>query len=306
MYQEPGNIVAFPVHGNRALAPALYVEEKLDANRYDLTSILQTTLLTDQLLSLFFNLMQPRIALEGYDYAHSASELLLSGGQPGRHRLSYQLSLEGECLGELHLQRQYPFAAREVELLDVFLKALLYPLRNTLLYRQALRAARTDALTGVGNRADFQAGMARECKSARRHFAPLSLIAVDIDHFKRVNDTYGHPCGDEVLQGVAACLKNTARGNDLVYRYGGEEFMLLLSDTDLHDAAILAERLRQRVAGHACSTEQAGELMVTISVGVAALTAGDTESSLLHRADQALYKAKQQGRNRVVLAEDAV
>lgn len=306
MYQEPGNIVTFPVHGNRALAPACYVEEKIDANRYDLTSILQTTLLTDQLLSLFFNLMQPRIALEGYDYAHAELELLLTGGQPARHQLNYQLNLEGESLGELRLQRHYPFAAREVELLDVFIKALLYPLRNTLLYRQALRAARTDALTGVGNRADFQAGITRECKAARRHFAPLSLIAVDIDHFKRVNDTYGHPCGDEVLQAVAACLKNATRGNDLVYRYGGEEFMLLLSDTGLNDAAILAERLRQRVAEHACLTEQAGELMVTISVGVAALTAGDTEASLLQRADQALYKAKQQGRNRVVLADDAL
>lgn len=303
MYQKTGKIVAFPARGNHALALAPVPQEAPESGRQDIVSVLQTTLFTDKLLPLFFDMLRPHLSLSAYEYENPSLGLHLSGGQTGgRYRASYNLVLESESLGELRFIRQWPFSASDLGLLELFLSALVYPLRNSLLYQQALRAAHTDALTGVGNRAAFQTGITREWKAARRHFAPLSLIAVDVDFFKRVNDAYGHPCGDEVLKTVARCVKESIRGSDLIYRYGGEEFMVLLADTGLDGAALLAERLRQHMEASSCLTEH-GELKVTVSVGVAALISGDNETSLLSRADQALYRAKQQGRNRVVLAD---
>lgn len=302
MYQKTGKIVAFPARASQALAPVQVPQATLPADRQDIVSALQTTLHTDKLLPLFFDILCSHLSLAGYEYAHPPLGLSLSGGQRGHCQAGYHLVLESESLGELRFLRQRPFSAYDLNLLELFLSALIYPLRNTLLYQQALRVAHTDALTGVGNRTAFQSGLAREWKAARRHFAPLSLIAVDVDFFKRVNDTYGHPCGDEVLKTVARCIKESTRGSDLVYRYGGEEFMVLLADTGLDGAALLAERLRRHMEASPCPTEH-GELRVTVSVGVATLLPCDTESCLLKRADQALYLAKQQGRNRVVAAE---
>ncbi|WP_162232323.1 GGDEF domain-containing protein [Methylogaea oryzae] len=272
------------------------------ATPVDLSSALQTTLITDQLVPLFFDLVAPIGLLDGFEYSLPRLNMRLSGGHAGTYRASYNLLLEGESLGEFTASRQYPHADFELKQLEGLLTQLIYPLRNTLLYHQALVDAHTDSLTGVGNRAALQSGLAREWKVACRQFAPLSLIAVDLDHFKQVNDAHGHPCGDQVLITVTQCIKHVVRGSDLVYRYGGEEFMILAPDTATEGAATLAERIRHQVEIMPCPTEQ-GDVNVTVSVGVATLASGESERHLVARADQALYQAKNEGRNRVVLAK---
>lgn len=300
MNQETANIVAFPSQASRAKNAVVAVERTEEC--HDLLGLLQTTLITDRLVPLFFDLISPHLQLDGYEYNYQRLGIHLNGGRNARYQVKYNLLLEGVSLGEFRSKRKWPYAEHELLKLELFLATLLYPLHNTLLYHQALCDAHTDALTGVGNRASFQGGLLREWKAARRQFSPLSLIAVDVDFFKRVNDTYGHPCGDEVLKTVALCVKESTRGSDLVYRYGGEEFMALLSGTAIDGAMLLAERMRQRMETTACVTEH-GDLNVTISVGVATLVAGESETSLLSRADQALYRAKHEGRNRVVQAD---
>ena len=134
---------------------------------------------------------------------------------------------------------------------------------------------------------------------ASRTSVPLSVLLADVDHFKSVNDTYGHSVGDEVLQGVARALAKTARVSDVVARYGGEEFCLILEGTDGPGAARLAERMRVAVKNLVFDTEK-GPLNVTASFGVAVLEKDDDPRAIVERADANLYRAKQKGRDRVV------
>jgi diguanylate cyclase (GGDEF)-like protein/PAS domain S-box-containing protein len=152
-----------------------------------------------------------------------------------------------------------------------------------------------DHLTGAANRARFQRLFEREQRAWREHSTPLSLIMLDIDHFKRVNDTYGHPVGDRVLVSFAETIAKAIRPTDLLARLGGEEFAVLLAATDLSEATEIAERLRGLVADMRVPTPH-GDLSITVSLGCAtAVTDGD----LLRSADEALYAAKRNGRNNV-------
>jgi diguanylate cyclase (GGDEF)-like protein len=172
-------------------------------------------------------------------------------------------------------------------------------LQRTRLYEQAERLATTDGLTGLSNRRHFNAQLAARSREAERYRKPLSLLLLDIDHFKKVNDAHGHPAGDAVLRGVALVAQKEARETDLSARYGGEEMALILPETDARGALVMAERIRAAVAAAQHPTES-GALRVTVSVGVATSPSdGESPEALLEAADKALYRAKQGGRNRV-------
>ncbi|MFZ5565737.1 MAG: sensor domain-containing diguanylate cyclase [Pseudomonadota bacterium] len=172
--------------------------------------------------------------------------------------------------------------------------------------REELRAlATTDALTGIANRGQLMHIGAQEFARARRYGQPLSVLMLDIDRFKSVNDRWGHPTGDQVIRVVAQTLRSLARGQDLGGRLGGEEFALLLPATPLAGAWAIAERLRQNVQdSDSVRATDGAAVRFTVSIGVAALAAQDTDfDSLLQRADRALYLAKDGGRNRVELLD---
>jgi diguanylate cyclase (GGDEF)-like protein len=160
--------------------------------------------------------------------------------------------------------------------------------------------AMTDPLTGIGNRRHFMELSEHELRRARRYNTTLSVVMLDIDHFKAVNDKYGHAAGDEVLKAVARVCGKHLRSADVFGRLGGEEFAFMLPETDIAGAAVFAERLRAALAAAEVPTSQ-GLVRFTVSLGVAELSAEDqTLDSLLQRADERLYAAKQAGRNRVV------
>lgn len=168
--------------------------------------------------------------------------------------------------------------------------------------RQLERLATTDSLTGALNRGRFMARAADEVVRAQRNGQPLSAIMLDIDHFKKVNDTYGHATGDEAIRTVVRVCRTMVRGADILGRLGGEEFAILLPDTPLHGAVLLAERLRQALAETdvRISNGAGSVLSFTVSIGVSALRPGeDAVGAVLARADEALYRAKNGGRNRV-------
>ena len=156
--------------------------------------------------------------------------------------------------------------------------------------------SRTDVLTGLANRRKLEADLQILTSAARRHGHAFSVALVDVDHFKAVNDTYGHSAGDQVLRVIAERLQATLRVEDVAGRWGGEEFLLLLPLTDLEGAHVVGERLRCRVGGEPVLLDDGGMLTVHISVGVAA---GTDAQDLLTRADGALYRAKAAGRNLV-------
>ena len=176
--------------------------------------------------------------------------------------------------------------------------------------RSALRAwhtlsileqkAHRDHLTGLANRSALEDHLLRAWYAYERHGDPLAVVILDLDHFKAINDTFGHPTGDEVLRVAARSLANSVRGSDLVARYGGEEFVVVALDCPLTSAVCLAERFRARLAEHAISA-RGNEIPITVSAGIAmadrARQSGPTE--LLRHADEALYQAKRSGRNAV-------
>jgi diguanylate cyclase (GGDEF)-like protein len=169
-------------------------------------------------------------------------------------------------------------------------------------YRLRLQhEASTDALTGLANRREFERALPREIERARRMKLALTLAIVDVDHFKRVNDTYGHDVGDEVLRAVAHALQARTRRSDVLARVGGEEFALLMLGTAPPGARVVLERLREGVQALRVPTS-AGEVACTVSIGMTEWHGGDADSRLIYkRADDALYDAKAQGRNRVVV-----
>jgi diguanylate cyclase len=171
---------------------------------------------------------------------------------------------------------------------------------------KAEEAISTDPLTGIGNRRLFDRALRKLAAEAAKRGSPLALLMVDIDHFKRFNDTYGHPVGDLVLKLVAAKLAERALPPRIAARYGGEEFALLLPGSDLAEAVELAEGIRAEVADREVVLKSDGRKLgtVTLSIGVAALGPGEPADRFLARADAALYRAKEKGRNRVERATD--
>lgn len=163
--------------------------------------------------------------------------------------------------------------------------------------------ARTDELTGLANRRGFKQYLGSAEKRNKKETGLFSVIVGDLDHFKLINDAYSHDVGDCVLREVAKTLKASARAEDLIVRWGGEEFLLLLADTDLVGAHVLAEKMRQKIASTRIVTEE-GKLAVTMSFGVDTQPAGGDLYSTLGAADKAMYEAKRRGRNCVVTAEE--
>ncbi|OFX02219.1 MAG: PleD family two-component system response regulator [Alphaproteobacteria bacterium RIFCSPHIGHO2_12_FULL_63_12] len=173
-------------------------------------------------------------------------------------------------------------------------------------FEASLEMAVTDQLTGLYNRRYLASHLSGMFDRAFWTGRPLSLMILDIDHFKPVNDTYGHDSGDKVIQEVSERIRNSVRGIDLACRYGGEEFLVAMPDTDVGFAAVIAERLRQEIAGHKVTLNGGrDEIAVTVSIGIASTENGpkdDTGQKLIKRADEALYVAKTGGRNRVINA----
>jgi diguanylate cyclase len=162
-------------------------------------------------------------------------------------------------------------------------------------------SSRTDYLTGLSNRRDMMERLKAELSRANRGRLPMTLLMVDVDQFKNVNDTYGHEIGDALLKSIAATIQAALREYDHPSRWGGEEFLVLLPGTDQDDARIVAEKLRERVAS--LSLKHDGyALSVTVSLGLAGYQRGESLTTLLHRADEAMYGAKHLGRNRVEVA----
>src|SRR4029077_5155733 len=165
----------------------------------------------------------------------------------------------------------------------------------------SIELAITDPLTGLSNRRYMESHVGTLIEQAATRGKPLTVLVIDIDYFKSINDTHGHDAGDDVLREFAIRIRKSIRGIDLACRYGGEEFVVLMPETDMAVATMVAERLRRRIASEPFPIQQgARTVQVTISIGIAALGPDENAAAVIKRADQALYRAKRDGRNRVV------
>ena len=209
-------------------------------------------------------------------------------------------------LGVMNSDRSRKFSEREKDLMSMFAQQAAIAVENAQLYEERQHEARIDAGTGIFNRRGLGELGCREIDRSIRFNRPLAVVFIDIDHFKVVNDTYGHPVGDQVLRELAERLKNNLRSIDLIGRYGGEEFVIILPETTAEGAMEVAERLRKIVEGTPFSPNDLS-LWITISQGVSALS--DTSKSLnelIRQADEATYQSKDAGRNLVTLYDLAL
>jgi len=274
----------------------------VNLDNYDISSALQTTLEFNELIAIFSSKIAHKIPHSAFVYTNEEFGLEVKSGVFTRHSCSYALKVEQQQLGKLKLMRNHRFSDSDLQLLETLLCCLIYPLKNATLFHQALKMAHTDPLTQTNNRASFNDSIKREISLAIRNATNLSLIFFDIDHFKAINDTYGHDCGDTTLAFCAKWIKESLRNSDIIFRYGGEEFVILLSDTDANGAELLADRIRASIENHTIAYGME-TIKITASLGVSTLRNNDTIESFILRADKAMYTAKNKGRNQVVLAK---
>lgn len=272
---------------------------------WQVSALLQTTLDVEKVIELFARELGKNIPYDSFTYQHADKGLSYSIGAPARHSAGYRLLLEERLLGEISITRAQRFSDAEIIGIENLIGGLVYALRNALLYREALESALCDPLTGVANRAALDAALKREVSLSQRHKLPLSVLLLDIDKFKMINDTYGHAAGDIVLQALTQGVNACIRTSDVQARYGGEEFVVVLPGTDRSGALLLAARIRRHIEKLCCEVPGASgadALRFAVSIGVATFDGQEDSASLVHRADQAMYAAKQLGGNQVSVA----
>ncbi len=214
------------------------------------------------------------------------------------HTLEDLGSTNGTFVGEERVTARALAPGDLVRLGSVVLKYLAGDDAEALYHSELRRLADEDPLTGLAHKGAFHEALHREVARARRHGSPLAVAMIDVDHFKSVNDRYGHLAGDLVLRELPRLVRPLVRAEQLLARVGGEELALLLPQVPLEKAALFAEKVRRLVGEHAFEF-QGERIAVTISLGVAALLPGDEAEALLARADARLYQAKREGRDRV-------
>lgn len=267
-----------------------------------LSTFLQTTLDYQKILTLFKREIAAAVLVDGIQFDNQENGVNFSIGHLGTHSCSYQLNAQSCNLGDISFYRSTRFREHELANIEALMGTLVYPLRNAMRYKSALDQAFKDPLTGAGNRIALDDGLKREMELARRHSYDLSLLMLDLDHFKAINDGFGHLVGDEVLKSVVEKIKECIRQTDICFRYGGEEFVVLLNNANIADARLISERIRMSIEAYCLQTDN-GPLQATISCGLAILHADDDAHALMDKADKALYKAKRTGRNKVCVYE---
>ena len=285
--------------GKASPVVSLGTEQQLSTEQaWQLVSRWMGSLELDALIQAFGESARQYFDCAGVTYQPPESGEVLEHGELAEHQAQYRLTVKGEPLGCMTLHASRPFSSADLAVAEQCIALLVTPLRNALKYEAALQEARTDPLTQLLNRSTMEQSLCRELGLARRHGEAFCVVSMDLDNFKTVNDAFGHAAGDEVLSDLAKLLRRCARESDLIYRTGGDEFLIALSHTSLVGARLLAERLRRAVDRHEFHYN-GEELPVYVSIGVTALGDGDTVDSVLQRADEALYEAKRAGRNQV-------
>ncbi len=245
--------------------------------------------------------------VSGYNISEtvSVSEHKMAYSPSSGRVLALPLVARGDKFGCLVMlcERNVRLAKDQVATLNAAVNHLSLALSNALMFDKIKTRADRDGLTRVFNRRSFDERLVEEFKRHQRLNTDMSLLMVDLDHFKEVNDTYGHLAGDMVLERVARLFECTLRSTDFIARYGGEEFVILLPHTKEENAEMLAERIRKNIED-TTMTYQDKSFAVTASIGVASICPGSFEKNneIIRKADEALYEAKQQGRNRVVVS----
>ncbi len=264
----------------------------------DLGLVLQTTLDVYDLLKHFHQVLQTKVTFNSFQFTHLESSHRLLLGTLAPYEALFSLTHNGESLGEICFTKLSDFQESDRKLITDALTQLIYPLRNAISYQAVVMHSVTCSLTRLGNRSLFDQTIQREIHLAKRHHSTFALLLLDIDNFKRINDEYGHLAGDAILREMGNVLQQQKRNSDHAFRYGGEEFAIILNQSSKMGAAQVAERIRAQIEHHEFMF-QSTQFHITVSMGLTHYQSTDNIEKLFQRADSALYEAKDSGKNRI-------
>ncbi len=280
--------------------PEQVLSDKQYLKVLQLSDLLSRHLEVKDIIRVFYNEIRGLVSHSSYSYVSEQLNETIRSGKVDLHSLHYHLTLYQSDLGELSLYRKTPFSTNELCQFEELLCALVYPLRNALMYQRAVDSAYRDPLTGINNRAAMDKLLPREVRLAKRHDHRLAMMILDLDGFKAVNDSCGHDVGDQILKSVSAAIQNCLRDTDMLFRYGGDEFVAALPHTDEQGALDVAGRIlgsiRDIFTSDSLETVELG-----MSIGLSMLHADDDFTRFFKRADEALYRAKKDGKHRVIV-----
>lgn len=266
-----------------------------------LSDLLSRNLEFEQIIENFVHEIKAEIPHSGYYFKSSDTSQEVSSGKTVGCSANYRLRIQDHQLGEISLFRETVFNSNELCRLEELLCALIYPVRNASMYHIALQSAYRDPLTGLSNRAAMEKLLPREIELANRHNRPMAVLVMDLDGFKQINDRYGHDIGDQVLRDVGQVLQSAVRNTDLLYRFGGDEFVAGLAQTDMKGALEVSERIRRGIEERTIPGQEVSS-KIEASIGITMLKTDDNFLNAFKRADNALYQAKQGGKNRIMSA----
>ena len=264
----------------------------------DLVQLLHSSLDLSEIIDNFYLALKKTIDISGIHYHFHLTHSDCYAGETLKHNYHYHLTIDKLELGEIEIYSSVPLQANDVLMLEEYLCLLVGPLKNAVMHQQALKAALHDPLTGLLNRTSLDESLGREINLSHRYSRPLSILSIDLDNFKTINDTFGHAAGDAVIIHFANHLKRIIRNTDIAFRLGGEEFLVLLNNTTVDGAIALAERIRVKIENSYVMTND-NSITYTICIGISQLDGVLDQQVLIENADQALYEAKADGKNQV-------
>ena len=254
----------------------------------------------DRVLAILSNFLDKAVGHSGWQYRNSGLNIVLEGGKEERHRLEYNLILTSETIGTFTLMRSRRFSESDQIRVETLLGLAVPALDNALRHQTVVNLLERDTLTGLGNSNALSRQGVQWLADTIRQNRPLSMLALDLDDFKVVNDSFGHPVGDRLLVDFADILRANTRTSDLCVRMGGDKFAVLLPGASLIDAMGCAERIRLSIAICVNPAQHGDSIKVSVSIGVATYRSGMDINQLYNQADQALFAAKRTGCNRVM------
>ncbi len=283
---------------NNTTARTVIITPLSDAAQLSLHKKLAAQLDINTIISRFYDWLKAQLPVSGLHFVHAEAELAIKCGRRANNRCHYVLRLQKNYLGEITITSRKALSEDQMAQQEQAMGVLSQYIRAALDHQSLKKLAFRDALTNILNRTALDELLPREVLRAQRYDQKLSIAMIDMDKFKDINDTHGHLSGDAVLRRIAQAISAKLRRSDLAFRYGGDEFVLLLPGTDIHGTRIVAQQILDSLPSITLNGD--GEtIKPRLSIGIAQYQQGDSVKDLTHRADQALYKAKHTGRGRM-------